>query len=81
MQLSSLEQESASRSQDMSSTSLSLSLNHQSDSNSSLAHSGLDLEAICSAFDKQRTGLAVLTDILTRNIRDVQIIKREMSLD
>ena len=76
MQLSSLEQESASRSQDLTTPS---SLN-QLDSNS-LASSGLDVDAICSAFDKQRTGLTVLTDILTKNIRDVQIIKKELNLD
>ena len=52
-------------------------ISYSVDSNSG----SLDYEAVCNALDKQRIGLSVLTDVLSRNIRDIHIIKRELNLD
>ena len=85
LQLSSLEQESyghmsavAKTSQDLTISNTTPTASYSLDSNH---YGGIDFEAICNALDKQRIGLSVLTDVLSKNIRDIHIMKRELNLD
>jgi hypothetical protein len=43
--------------------------------------SSTDLDAICSALDRQRTGLEVLSEVLTKDIRHISVLKKELDLN